>query len=612
MLLAPLLLDWGFLAPTLERAASRAIGRHIVIEGRIAVGLLPTPWVSATELHVTGAPTGDPLESASVERLEVGVALWPLLSRHIDIRAAKIDGVTLALRHPLPNEAPPTAPQASGEGWIPRAVSLRDGRATVDRLTWRAAPDLPAHVVEDLALHLTLETVGDTPATLAANVRASASVVVGAIEAAGETLTDVSGALAYEGDGLWTMALGAVRASGAVPLRIAAEAVSPARLLDGETVAFAVETTVGATTSRATGEATATLDVEPPALDIKLAFGTLDLSALGDGTAQSRTTDNRAIPAIALPQATVPDLALSFEATAERVALPGDLTLVAPSLRAALADGTLRVERFDSGLAGGRIGGSAAYTPADPPRAALRLQADGLNASAFIPRAGGVDLSGATLGITLDLNGAGPDTRALAAGLSGTAEVRMSGGAFRLQGASTLIRGLGPFLDPILGRNGSSPIRCVLARWRVTDGIAEMTGGVLDSRHLVASGLGRVNLRRETLDLAIGVRPRETSLVPLSVALQIGGTLSAPTVAAAPGDVLTKVATVAGVVVNPLGTIAVLAMGQNTQPLSCAAALEQGARAPVTPLGAIRGAVGDAASGAAGAIGGGLRSIFGR
>jgi len=625
-LIAPLLVDGRSLTPRLERAASAALGRVVTVGGAVSVGLLPTPWISAEDVRVTGAGDGDPLERAGVARVTLAVALWPLASRRIDIGAATLDGVTLALRHRAPSAAAPGETAApSGAGWTPRAITLRGGRVALDRLTYAAAPDGPLKSFENIEIQVTLDAAGDTPAALRASLRGRADVTIGAVEALGESLTDVTGALAYAGDGLWTLALEGARGGMAEPLLgLVAEARSPARLLDGETVAFTVETRLGGQTTRATGAATADPGASPPELSLTLEIDALDLTALGAAPPEPRAPagDGRLIPAAPLPQAPLPDIALTLSATAQRVTLPDGLALDDVRLEAALAGRALRVTRFEGGVAGGRISGAASYAPSPdgaPPRATLRLEADGLAAAAIAPRAGALDLSAATLGASLDVSGAGRDTRALAASLSGTAEMRLDGGAIRLRGAAPLIRDMGRFLQPILGRDGASPIRCGLARWRLDDGIATMTGGVLDSRPLIASGRGTVNLRRETLDLVVGVRPREAALAPLSVTLRIGGALAAPTVAAAPADLLSTVATVAGVVVNPLGTIAVLAMGQGDQPVGCAAALAAGARAPATPLGAIGGAagalggaLGDALGGAAETLGGGVRSLFGR
>src|SRR5262249_58043228 len=83
------LLDAEALRAPLARAASNALGRDVEL-GAMRVSLLPLPSVEVHELRVAGAAKGDP-PFAQIAALRLRVALWPLLTGRVMVRALELD-----------------------------------------------------------------------------------------------------------------------------------------------------------------------------------------------------------------------------------------------------------------------------------------------------------------------------------------------------------------------------------------------------------------------------------------------------------------------------------------------------------------------------------------
>jgi uncharacterized protein involved in outer membrane biogenesis len=100
-----------------------------------------------------------------------------------------------------------------------------------------------------------------------------------------------------------------------------------------------------------------------------------------------------------------------------------------------------------------------------------------------------------------------------------------------------------------------APIRCGVARFDVMDGTAQAQSIVLDTRNVLITGGGKVNLGSEQLDLTIHGQPKKFHLVRVRAPVDIKGQLTKPSfqpdkgqllkqggVAAALGTLLTPVA----------------------------------------------------------------------
>lgn len=620
--LAPMFIDADAIMRRAAAAAAEALGREVRIGKGASLSLLPTPSVSFSDLVVEGDGEA-PL--ATIAQARFAIALTPLLSDVIDVREAVFEGVTLALsvdadgrgNWTVDDDAPSTSGAKSGRGWRPKAVALDRGRVQIDSVTVTDQATGEAQSLEALTATLSLQAAGETLAELQDGLELALEIEIGSVETPRGAIENARLTLGFGAgrDGWEFGAEGRVTGSGRdAPARLTARLDDPLRALDGREIAFSVDALLGDHETSAAGTATLDRSATPPAITAALAFGPLDFSALRGAAPASGQGDGRLIPDVALPTGAPPNIALRLDLSAESVRLSDGAMLSRPKAAIALRDGVVSVESFDAGAFGGAISGAATLAP-DGSTADLGLTLSATGLDAGLIGASGLDLSGGRMDASLDLRGGGATLRDAAATLGGSAEIRLSGGRIALGGAALAVKGLSLLLDPILGKSGPSPIRCGLSRWSIADGIATTTGTVLDARALSVSGTGSANLRSETIDMTFAVKPHDLSLMSFATPIRVTGPLSAPSAGVAPEDVLTTIATVGGVVVNPLGVVAALGKRGGDDGGGCATALKEGASLGPIPLDGLVGGAAEAVGGAAGdavrGIGSGLKSLFG-
>ncbi len=82
------------------------------------------------------------------------------------------------------------------------------------------------------------------------------------------------------------------------------------------------------------------------------------------------------------------------------------------------------------------------------------------------------------------------------------------------------------------GKKEHTDLNCFVCRFRIRNGIAMNEGLLLDTGTITVAGEGSVNLASERVRLTIKARPKEESLLRLTVPVQIRGTLAEPYVLA--------------------------------------------------------------------------------
>jgi AsmA family protein len=77
--LVPLLIDWNRFKPLVTRAVSETLGRELVIDGELRVGLAPVASVTLSGLQLANADGMAGPHMATIERIDADVRLFPLL-----------------------------------------------------------------------------------------------------------------------------------------------------------------------------------------------------------------------------------------------------------------------------------------------------------------------------------------------------------------------------------------------------------------------------------------------------------------------------------------------------------------------------------------------------
>ena len=77
--------------PTLENAASDALGRAVHIDGPLSLALYPAPGISLAKVSIANAKGSRDAEMVTVDRVVVGAKLLPLLSRHLQVTSVILE-----------------------------------------------------------------------------------------------------------------------------------------------------------------------------------------------------------------------------------------------------------------------------------------------------------------------------------------------------------------------------------------------------------------------------------------------------------------------------------------------------------------------------------------
>lgn len=203
-----------------------------------------------------------------------------------------------------------------------------------------------------------------------------------------------------------------------------------------------------------------------------------------------------------------------------------------------LADGALSVERFDAGLAGGRIGGRAtlsAAAPGKPPRLSVSATAEGMKPTGAYA-VGPLSLTGGVADAEAELLFVDPAAPDPLRRLSGTARLSSRGGSLRgadltvlrdrLRQADrpqALLEGVARGLQ-----GGETAVTTLDGSARIENGVAETADARMETAAGGVGAVGKIDLAARLIDMLVTVEPDLDPPVP-PLALRLTGSLDQPT-----------------------------------------------------------------------------------
>ena len=95
--LIPFLIDVNTYKPEILAKTKEALGRDLTIEGKISLRLLPLPTLSVDKIQLANVSEGSQPSMASVDRIELQIALFPLFSKKVEIDKIKLVGANILL-----------------------------------------------------------------------------------------------------------------------------------------------------------------------------------------------------------------------------------------------------------------------------------------------------------------------------------------------------------------------------------------------------------------------------------------------------------------------------------------------------------------------------------
>jgi hypothetical protein len=208
----------------------------------------------------------------------------------------------------------------------------------------------------------------------------------------------------------------------------------------------------------------------------------------------------------------------------------GKAPVRALSLKLALDRGLLTIDPLRVGLPQGDLSGLIRLNArAATPVTAIDLRLVNARLENFVRRQAGVPPIEGGLFAHAALTGAGNSVRRAAADANGDFTVAMPGGEIRKALAELMgIDAANGLFLLITKDHGQTPIRCAVADFRARDGVLEVRSMVVDTGVVLAKGGGAIDLRNETMNLALYGKNKKFRLIRIAAPITVKGSLASP------------------------------------------------------------------------------------
>ena len=613
--------DINAIKPLLTRLAKENIRRELLIHGPIKIEFGLSPSLVVEDVALCNAPWGGPENMIQVEQLKLQVRLLPLLARQIEVQALTLVGPTIHIETDFsgksnfsfdsPRKAHAARKRESGPFRLGH-ILVEKGRLSFKegggRIFSVAVARLEARrAAESLLMELEAEGVyGSEPFRVQG--------VLGTLESL------------LHGEEPWPMDVAArafevdVRMEGSLPkplsleglfLKVKADGKSThkiARLFDRSSLPewgpFTVEGEVWGKKNRGiqisglkvgvkglAGGGELELDLKEPTPQIKgaLDFRRLDIPQLFQASA---ARNNRQVgegeKKVFSPEP-FPFLSRGFGRIAADLQIEADTVLLANMALSELkgkvrfSEDRLQADSWHFKVGGGEVQGAFEVDlRGKTPRLIVQSVMDQVDVHTFLKEK---SVSGKAAA-EIDLIAEGSSLAAWTAGLEGYAFLSISALDFHHKALNKNGSKFGAIILQIFAPASTDPnsteINCLVGGFEIRGGLAEVTTLLADTHEVVVLGKGRVNLREETLDLSLRPYPKKgvagvsVSVIELTKAFNLGGTLAAPSLRVDPlRSVLTVGKMLGGMLLlGPAGAAVVFAGQTASDGDLCLAAME--------------------------------------
>jgi len=218
-----------------------------------------------------------------------------------------------------------------------------------------------------------------------------------------------------------------------------------------------------------------------------------------------------------------------LKVSAEKV-LSGKDELGSGSMTAALVKGRFTIEPLKLNIPGGSFSFSLSLKPgAESSDASLTMRMNNFDFGIMARRARPDTKMGGTLNLDVNLKSTAKDWKELLENASGY--IDFSGHPENLQAgildiwAVNLIASITGSVDA-KNKGEASKINCVVCRWGVKDGILKPDAFVIDTTKIRICGEGKVDLKKEQIDLVVAPTPKQPEFFSLATPLAVKGTFS--------------------------------------------------------------------------------------
>lgn len=244
---------------------------------------------------------------------------------------------------------------------------------------------------------------------------------------------------------------------------------------------------------------------------------------------KGKRSGGKVLPTARLDLAKLNAMNADVKYSAAKIEHVTELPLDSGKVHVTLTDGLLVLDPLDLGVAGGHIVGNVRVDAGkNPPDVSTRLEAKALQISRLFPAIKQSKASFGNVSLRVDLKARGSSVAELLAHANGETGVLVGSGQF----SNILMEfvGLdgGEVIKFFLRGDREVRMRCGAAAFDVKNGLMTSKGIVFDTNDTVVNGDGRINLADESLYITLRPKPKDKSILSLRSPLIIQGTLGDP------------------------------------------------------------------------------------
>ncbi|MFN3230886.1 MAG: AsmA family protein [Alphaproteobacteria bacterium] len=498
--------DRGQLKQLAQDQAEAATGRNLTIGGDLDFKISLTPAITVDDVRFGNASWGSREDMATMKRFELEVALIPLLTGSLQITRLVLIEPDIFLETDASGRTnwdlnmPASDPQAETGAMALQVdeIVIRDGK-----VTYRDG------VTGETSLFALDRLSGSAPSAQQLNVDANGD--------ADGTPFSLTARLTQSGDNY---------------------------SIDNADIAY------GGTDLKGSGSLA--LGGTRPNITANFTSNTVDLTAFGttgeeaDATAETGAASAYVFTEDPLPIGVLRSVDADIDIAADTIKVTDNVDVTGAKIALTLNNGDLNLTELSGASMEGTVNMTARLNGATTPaRMSTDLKVRGLNYGEVLKTFDISESVDGNIDFTVDLRGSGNSMRAITSGLNGYTELVATDGIITNQLLAVVSTGLDSIVGPLFGGKDKTSLKCAIARYDLSNGVANTRAMVVDSDTFTLTGTGRADLRSEQLKLKFDTKTRETALVSLAVPFRVEGTLASPT---AYPDPLGSVDSVVGVV----------------------------------------------------------------
>lgn len=243
------------------------------------------------------------------------------------------------------------------------------------------------------------------------------------------------------------------------------------------------------------------------------------------------------------------------------------------SSRLQLNAGRLQVNNFSLPLWGGVMQGNFTVDArAGRPTVAIASRLPNFDLAKMLAQEGGESPVIGKADLDIDVRGAGTSVAAIMASLNGQANLVHQNGRINRTFADFLSADL---FTALTARGDTQNLTCAIARFTITDGVAQPRMLLADTPRMLVVGVGQINLGTERINMLLRPKAKNQGLANLAVPVTVTGPLTNPSYAAQPAALTRGVTGILSQGIdNPRGLLGALLAPQAANANICADALQ--------------------------------------